>query len=250
MEQLKRFSGQSLLWMMLMSVLMVAALDFLLYKGIGLVVIKAGEAAAIAEGITFNDGLSRYMFLEPWFLKVFVPGSMAVGLLFALLTWMVMRLVFKKAVADAGVAPKKKGEAKAAADSGQIEENTRKRLFLHLISVLQKEGRLLDFFNEKLDQFEDAQIGAAVRQIHENCTKTLSKYLTLEPVIGQNEGEPVTIQAGFDPAEVKLTGKVVGDPPFKGLLRHKGWKTSRLDIPTLSKQENPGVIAPAEVEIE
>ncbi|MBU1170223.1 MAG: DUF2760 domain-containing protein [Proteobacteria bacterium] len=250
MDKLKRFSGRSLLWIVFITVLLVAALDYALYQGINLMTIKAGEAAAISEGIRFKDGLAQYMYLNPWFVKVFVPGTMAVGLLFSLFAWAAMRMVFKQSVTEETVAPLKKGQSKDAVKPAQIEENTQKRLFLHLISVLQKEGRLLDFFNEKLDQFDDAQIGSAVRKIHEDCSKTLSKYLALESVMPQNEGEIVTINAGFDPAEVKLTGKVVGDPPFKGLLRHKGWKTSKISIPTLSVQENPGVIAPAEVEIE
>lgn len=250
MDQMKRFSGRALLWMTFLSIVLVMALDFLLYQGLNLMTIKAGETTALSEGLSFQEGLAQYLFLKIWFLKVFAPGSLALAVFFALLAWMVMRLIFKVSVDGAGAATTTQPSAKPSADTVQIEENMKKRLFVHVLSTLQKEGRLLDFFNEQLDRYDDAQIGAAVRQVHENCTKTLSKYVSLEPVMDAGEGETVTIEAGFDPAEVKLTGNVVGDPPFKGVLRHKGWKTSKLDIPTLSKQENPGIIAPAEVEIE
>lgn len=250
MDQLKRFSGRSLLWITFLSIVMVIALDFLLYQGLSMMTIKAGETTALSEGLTFDEGLAQYLFLKIWFLKVFAPGSLAVAVFFGLIAWMVVRLIFKLSVTTTESAAKAQPSAKPSQNEIQIEENMKKRLFVHVLSTLQKEGRLLDFFNEKLDQFDDAQIGAAVRQVHDNCTKTLGKYLSLEPVMDVNEGETVTIQAGFDPAEVKLTGNVVGNPPFKGVLRHKGWKTSKLAIPTLSKQENPGIIAPAEVEIE
>jgi hypothetical protein len=174
---------------------------------------------------------------------------MSLGLIFALVVWGVMCMVFKSVVKDIDVDVPATQKTLSREDI-QIEENTKKRLFVHLVSVLQKEGRLLDFFNEKLDQFDDAQIGAAVRNIHETSTRALSKYVTLEPVMSGNEGEEVTVPAGFDPAAVKLVGNVVGEPPFKGIMRHKGWKAAKLDIPTLSVQENPEIIAPAEVEIE
>lgn len=250
MEQLKRFSRWSFYWIILMTIVMVLGLNFLLYQGLNLMTINAGEAAALSNGVTFDEGLAQYLFLKLWFLKVFAPGSLGVSVLFGMIIWLVVRMIFKKIVPPSDAAAPAKDDAKPSEDALRIEENMKKRLFVHLLSTLQKEGRLLDFFNEQLDQYDDAQIGAAVRQVHDNCTKTLGKYLNLEPVMDENEGEPVTVEEGFDPAAVKLTGNVVGDPPFKGILRHRGWKTSKLDIPTLSKQENPGIIAPAEVEIE
>ena len=104
-------------------------------------------------------------------------------------------------------------------------------------------------FFEKLDQFEDAQIGAAVRNIHENSFKTMTKYIAPKPIIDRTEGEEVTIEKGFDPASVKLTGNVTGEPPFKGILRHKGWQAASIELPALSERENSMLIAPAEVEI-
>jgi hypothetical protein len=124
-----------------------------------------------------------------------------------------------------------------------------KRLFIHLLSMFQQEGRLLDFLSENLDSYEDNQIGAAVRSIHENCNKVTLKYLSLQPVLDQEEGQTLTLQKGFDPAAVKLVGNVAGEPPFTGILRHKGWKTAKLELPTLSASQDASLIAPAEVEI-
>ncbi len=129
-------------------------------------------------------------------------------------------------------------------------ENIEKRHFLHLLSVFQKEGRLIDFLAENLEDYEDEQICAAVRSIHENCRKTLYKYVTPDTVIQEAEGDEIVVPKGFDPASVKLTGNVTGEPPFKGIVRHRGWKVSKLEMPILSASQDFTVIAPAEVEIQ
>jgi hypothetical protein len=115
--------------------------------------------------------------------------------------------------------------------------------------VLQREGRLLDFFSEDLSQYEDGQIGAAVRNIHENCKNALNKYLKPSAVIDKNEGDEVSVPKNFDVNSIKLTGNVVNEPPFHGVLRHRGWQVARLELPTLTSVQNPRIIAPAEVEI-
>ncbi len=132
----------------------------------------------------------------------------------------------------------------------KIEQERKRRLFLHFLSVLQREGRLLDFFAEELELYDDEQIGAAVRSIQEDCKKTVNKYLAPAPVIDKEEGEEVDIPSGFDPDAIKLTGNVSGEPPFKGILRHRGWKASKKDLPKLSDVLDPSIIVPAEVEIE
>src|SRR5882724_3701078 len=50
---------------------------------------------------------------------------------------------------------------------------------LHLLSLLQREGRLIDFCEEELAGFSDAQIGAAARTVHDGCRKALRGALTL-----------------------------------------------------------------------
>lgn len=124
------------------------------------------------------------------------------------------------------------------------------RRALHLLSLLQREGRLVDFLREDLQAYDDAQIGVAVRSIHENCQKALDKYLAPGAVIDQGEGEEVTLDPGFDARAVKLTGNVADAPPFTGILQHRGWRATAFDLPTLSGAQDPSIIAPAEVEIE
>jgi hypothetical protein len=146
--------------------------------------------------------------------------------------------------------PRKKKNSKAdSAAEDKAQKVSQQRLFLHLLAVLQRQGRLVDFLSEDLEMYEDDQIGAAVRGIHESCKKVVDKALALEPVIKADEGQEVTVDLGFDPSAIKLTGNVTGDPPFTGILRHKGWRTPKIELPVLSDAQDASIIAPAEVEI-
>jgi hypothetical protein len=129
-----------------------------------------------------------------------------------------------------------------------VEDSDRRRSLL-VMSLLQREGRLIDFLEENLQDYDDAQIGAAVRSIQENCKKSLNKYLDLQPVIEKKEGEEITVPPGFDADAIKLTGNVSGQPPFKGTLQHHGWKAGRIELPALSGTVDSDIICPAEVEI-
>jgi Domain of unknown function (DUF2760) len=118
---------------------------------------------------------------------------------------------------------------------------------LHLLALLQREGRLIDFCEEELTGFSDAQVGAAARTVHDGCRKAIREALTLAPVRDESEGSPVTLPAGFDPHAVRLTGNVTGSPPFSGILRHHGWKATQVRMPAAAGDAT--VIAPAEVEL-
>ena len=71
---------------------------------------------------------------------------------------------------------------------------------LRVLAVLQRDGRLVDFLEEDIDAYTDSQIGAAVRDIHRGCRKSLRDYLTIEPVINAAEEERVSVPTDFDPA--------------------------------------------------
>jgi hypothetical protein len=119
---------------------------------------------------------------------------------------------------------------------------------LKLLAVLQRDGRLLDFLAEDLADYEDAQVGAAVRNIHRDCKAALAKYVDLAPVIDREEGSQTDVPANFDPTQIRVTGNVKGHPPFKGSLAHRGWKASSFRVPAA----DPGaamILAPAEVEL-
>ena len=120
---------------------------------------------------------------------------------------------------------------------------------VQMLALLQRDGRLIDFITEDIAPYQDAQIGAAARDVHESCRKAIDHYLTLEPVIASEEGQPVTVEPGFDPAAIKLIGNVTGRPPLRGLLRHRGWRVARVDLPPLPESDGRLIIAPAEVEI-
>jgi len=120
---------------------------------------------------------------------------------------------------------------------------------LALLALLQREGRLVDFLREPLDGFSDADIGAAARDVHRGCRKVLEQHLTLEPVMPGAEEAKVAVPKGFDPAEIRLIGEARGEPPFRGTLRHHGWRVVDAKLPTLSEGVDRMVIAPAEVEL-
>jgi len=120
---------------------------------------------------------------------------------------------------------------------------------LALLALLQREGRLVDFLRESLDSYADADIGAAARDVHRGCRKVLEQHLALEPVMPGAEEEKVSVPKGFDPAEVRLIGEVKGEPPFRGTLRHHGWRVVDAKLPTLAEGVDRTVIAPAEVEL-
>jgi hypothetical protein len=120
---------------------------------------------------------------------------------------------------------------------------------VQLLALLQREGRLLDFLQENIDSYSDDQIGAAVRDIHRGCKKVLAEHAPLEPVLAGQENASVRVDPGFDPSRIRLTGNVVGEPPFTGTLRHHGWRTAKVVLPELTGSTDPTVVAPAEVEL-
>lgn len=128
-------------------------------------------------------------------------------------------------------------------------EGVSRRAALQLLAVLQREGRLVDFVEEDLTGFPDESVGAAARTVHAGCKRALQELFRLEPVLRQQEGAAVEVAPGFDPAAVRLTGNVVGKPPFKGSLRHHGWRAREVILPPPIEGIDPAIVAPAEVEL-
>lgn len=120
---------------------------------------------------------------------------------------------------------------------------------LRFLSQLQQSGRLVDFFKEDISSFTDAQIGAAVRKIHADCSKIIEEYITVRPLCDEQEGSSITVPAGYDPSAIKVIGKIKGEPPFKGILVHKGWKAQKRLLPKSSGESAAEIICPAEIEI-
>ena len=140
-------------------------------------------------------------------------------------------------------------ESKIKEMKADLEKPSSGEEAIYTLTLLQREGRLIDFLKEDISSFEDAQIGAAVRQVHEGCKKVLDKHFSVTPVVDSSEGEQVDIEKGFDPSMYELSGNVSGEPPYKGELRHKGWQATKVDLPTRQKSRNESIICPAEVDI-
>jgi hypothetical protein len=195
--------------------------------------------------------------------RLMAPVVFGLGGLTTLALWLSVQLAGRRLLAEEG--------SSAAEEAGQAEDSLKKEVkrlekevqaakkaaskpspapAIQVLSILQRQGRLIDFLAEDLGQYEDSQIGAAVRSIHQGCKEALSKNVELEAVLGEEEGAEMTIQAGFDPEAIRLTGNVQGDPPFRGTLRHRGWRVVRVDLPLKAPdRDKDWILAPAEIEI-
>jgi hypothetical protein len=122
---------------------------------------------------------------------------------------------------------------------------------LRVLAVLQRDGRLVDFLLEDIDAYSNEQIGAAVRDIHRGCRKALRDYVTIEPILPGEEDAEITVGPEFDPASIRLTGNVAGSPPFRGTLKHHGWRVKEVHLPVLpaAREDRSPILAPAEVEV-
>ncbi|HUG26476.1 DUF2760 domain-containing protein [Piscinibacter sp.] len=120
---------------------------------------------------------------------------------------------------------------------------------LQLLSLLQRDARLLDFVSESLAEYNDAQVGAAARLVHEGCAKVLREHFRIVPARDEAEGTRIVLPPGFDVAATRLTGNVVGQPPFSGSLRHRGWRVEEVRLPQLAAGHDTRVLAQAEVEL-
>jgi hypothetical protein len=120
---------------------------------------------------------------------------------------------------------------------------------LRLLTLLQREGRVLDFLLEDIAAATDDQVGAGVRELHRKAQGVLKDHLTLEPILAAEENETIEVKAGFDPSAIRLTGNVTGQPPFKGRLVHRGWQVKDFKLPAPPEGVDEFVVAPAEVEL-
>ena len=120
---------------------------------------------------------------------------------------------------------------------------------LQMIAILQRDSRLVDFLMEDISGYADDQIGAAVRELHDQCRDSLGRYVKLEPVIDGVEGTFAKAPSK-DANVVKFVGNVPAKPPEGGTLRHKGWRAVKVELPALSAKQDAAIVAPAELEIE
>ncbi len=138
-------------------------------------------------------------------------------------------------------APKAPAPAPASAEAPASHEA------LQLLSLLQREGRFVDFVEQDITAFSDADVGAAARVVHEGCRRALHAHGRIVSVRQEREGAPLTLEHAAP--DVKLVGNVAGSAPFRGVLRHRGWRVEQLALPTRIGAHDPKLIAPAELEL-
>ncbi len=118
---------------------------------------------------------------------------------------------------------------------------------LTLLSTLQREARLLDLVHESLDGFEDAQIGAAAREVLRDCRQSLTRMFAIEPLSSGAEGDSLAIDGSASPARLRLVGKSQGT---SGTIAHRGWQATRCELPKWNGQATDAlVLAPVEVDV-
>lgn len=239
-------SRRSFLFVALVLIILVALFDVTLYG----MALASGNAESLPSWLPpgFAD------FLIPGFLSVVLPLTGLVWLVATLVLWRFHVSLFQRLGEPAARASRKSQIQKAQTSDGPPPDpeavvNRERRLSVHLLALMQREGRLVDFLFEDLGTYEDAQIGAAARSVHSGCRKILDRYLAIAPLLDEAEESPITIPPGFDPRSTTLTGNVTGEPPFSGLVRHRGWQVKRFNLPTLTGTEDAAVLAPAEIEI-
>jgi hypothetical protein len=123
---------------------------------------------------------------------------------------------------------------------------------LILLSLLQEKGRFLDYVMEDITAFTDAQVAAASRVVHQGCSAVIKECLALSPTHEGKEGDRITLDKSSDPNRYRLLGKVPQEPPYTGVVVHRGWKTTKLALPRFTRAVNPtgpNVITPMEVEV-
>ena len=281
MNIVRSISRRTFLWLFIYTLLLAGLITGGVYAGavyIFSAVPLESLKAAVLENPELEEGVQQVWPLVEQYHELFIPAFIAVFVIFFLLCWLTVRGIVIRALRRGGISihretaegGKKKPEAETKkksrreivgepdfGDDGDAKAISRKdaqeknrRYYLHVLSVLQREGRLVDFLQEDLSLYDDGQIGAAVRSIHDNCKKCLLKNLSPQPVMEEAEGDTVSVPPDFDPAAIKLTGNVTGEPPFKGVLRHRGWRAAILELPVITGTGDPKIIAPAEVEIQ
>lgn len=173
----------------------------------------------------------------------------AVALLVALLV-LVFSLIGKRASAPAQpVQVATPTPAPAPIQPPSPAANQAETEIVAFFGLLQEKGRLVDFLMEDITPYEDAEVGAAARVIHQGARQVLEEYFHITAISEAAEGTEVTVPAGYSTDQYRLVGKLTGEPPFTGTLLHKGWKTEFVKLPRIVKTDGLPSIAPAEVEL-
>lgn len=122
---------------------------------------------------------------------------------------------------------------------------------LTLLDALQREARFIDLVKQPLTSFSDEEIGAASRNVLGECRAVLDRFFQIEPLRTESEGANCEVSSGYDPLNVKLSGRVEGPGPYRGQLIHHGWRATTINLPTWTGPNTSALtLAPAEIEIQ
>lgn len=210
---------------------------------------KRFATQALIITLLFNAALVA-LIVVVWGVQGSILAVLGTGLVVTLALWVALRQAAKPLLRQA--APPEAPTAVEPAPTPKPlpkPEHPYEASAVQVLALLQRKGRLIDFLQEDLQAYDDAQIGAAVRNVHDGCKSALAEIVALEPVLDQTEGSPVTIEPGFNAQAIRLTGNVAGDPPFTGDLQHRGWRLTRIDLPEKLTADQTKIVAPAEVEV-
>jgi hypothetical protein len=120
---------------------------------------------------------------------------------------------------------------------------------LRLLGLLQRDAKMVDFLMQDIAAASDADIAVFVRDMHAKARDVVKSHLEVVPVLPQAEGEKIEVPAGFDPSAIRLLGNLTGQPPYKGALRHSGWRVKDFKLPAPPEGQDEFVLAPAEVDL-
>jgi hypothetical protein len=120
---------------------------------------------------------------------------------------------------------------------------------LRLLRLLQRDAKMVDFLMQDIAGASDGDIAVFVRDMHPKAQKVLKEHLVIAPVLLQPEGETVEVPRGFDPSAIQLLGNITGQPPYRGMLKHAGWRCADYNLPAPAEGLDELVLAPAEVDL-
>ena len=168
----------------------------------------------------------------------------ALALVLAIIVLALSLLTETRKVSPTAVAPVAAQPPPPAANQAEAE-------VVAFVGLLQEKGRLVDFLMEDVAPYDDKQVGAAARVVHQGCREVLHEHFKVTPISEAEEGSRITVPAGYEADEYRLMGRIGGEPPFTGTLLHKGWKTESVKLPRILKASEKRLpsIAPAQVEL-
>ena len=197
------------------------------------IILTLATVALVGAGL-YVDGMDQVL-----------PGALATGALALVAQFLVKpgATANQPTVAAATVTQQ---SATAVSSPKQAEAEV-----ISFLAALQEKGRLVDFLMDDVTSYEDAQVGAAARVVHEGCRAALDEVFTIVPVTESAEGTTISVPEPHRADEYRLTGKLAGQAPFNGTVVHRGWRTTQTKLPQIivADGELP-CIAPAEVEVQ